>query len=158
QNRRPAEGRDYYKPSDTLTYQTDPNIIRDFDATNKPWPDALGQLLGFYGFGMRFVCEGDADGFPYNYLEIYRKDAAGPTEPKDIFLPASSKAITDAPVNVSTFHAGFDFHGVANSVFVETAIERHEIGVVLAPGFEPSFGDGSGFNSKAFLMSALQAP
>ena len=35
------------------TYKTDPNLIRDFDASNKPWPEVVAELLGFYGFGMR---------------------------------------------------------------------------------------------------------
>src|SRR5262249_41678094 len=50
---------------------------------------------------------------------------------------------------------GFDFHGVANDVFVETALERHEVGIVLAPGFEPASGDGDAANKTQFLASNL---
>ena len=59
QNRRPLTGAEFFDPSNAATYQTDPNRIRDYDATNKPWPEVVAELLGFYGFGMRWVCSTD---------------------------------------------------------------------------------------------------
>ena len=104
------------------TYQTDPNRIRDYDATNKPWPEVVAELLGFYGFGMRWVCEDDGYGQPYDYLEVYRKDAAGPTDPKQIYLPPKRvRDLSTALANVAAMHAAFDYQAVANSFFIETA-------------------------------------
>jgi len=158
QNRRPLDGSEFFDPSNPATYQTDSNIIRDFDATNKAWPEVIAQLLGFYGFGMRWVLDQLSGGEPYNYLEIYRKDADGPTAPKPVYLPADGTNLTNAVVNLSSFHAGFDFHGVANDVFVETHLIRWEISVVLAPGFTPTSGDGLAANRSQFLEANLASP
>lgn len=156
QNRRPLDGQEWFDPTDPETYQTDPNIIRDYDATNKPWPEVVAQLLSFYGFGMRFVCEDDENGEPYDYVEIYRKDAAAPTAPKQIYLPKTGTSIVDAMANIAAMHAAFDYHNVANDVFIETALERFEISVILAPGFMPAAGDDAN-DGNAFRLSALDA-
>jgi hypothetical protein len=158
QNRRPLDGQDFYDPDDPSTYQTDKNVVRDFDATNKAWPDAIAQLLGFYGFAMRFVCEDDGEGFPYDYMEFYRKDQAGPTDPKSIYLPPSGSNLTDSIVNVGHLHAAFDFHNVANDFFVESHLERHEISVVLAPGFQPTAEDGAAGTVDKFLLTNVNSP
>jgi len=157
QDRRPLDGSEFFDPRNPATYQTNRNVIRDYDATNKPWPAVVGQLLGFYGFGMRFVCEDDGDGNPYDYLEFYRKDAAGPTEPKSVYLPSTGANLTDAITNLSALHAAFDFHGVANDVFIESHLERWEVSIVLAPGFQPASGDGNAATRTQFLMSNLSS-
>ena len=153
QNRRPVDGSEFYDPDDPSTYTVDPNVIRDFDATNKPWPEVVAQLLGFYGFGMRWVCEDDGEGNPYNYLEVYRKDQAGPTDPKPVYLPPAGTNLTGAIVNLSNLHAGFDFHGVANDIFIETHLERYEVSVILAPGFQPNPSDNTVANRVQFRTS-----
>jgi hypothetical protein len=157
QNRRPMEGSEFYDPNNSETYQTDPNRIRDYDATNKPWPEVVAELLGFYGFGMRWVCEDDGDGQPYDYLEVYRKDAAGPTDGKPIYLPPTGSDLSTAVANVSAMRAAFDYQSVANSFYIETALERYEISVILAPGFQPQAGDETAANRVQFRKSALDA-
>ena len=127
QDRRPQDGAEFFDPTNPATYQTFPNVIRDYDATNKPWPEVVAQLLGFYGFGMRFVCEDDGDGNPYDYIEVYRKDAAGPTSPKSVYLPSTGTDLSTNLTNLSAFHAGFDFHSVANDIFIESHLERWEV-------------------------------
>jgi len=156
QNRRPKQGSDWFNPNDPSTYDTDPNVIRDYDATNKPWPEVVAQLLGFYGFGMRWVCEDDDKGEPYDYLEVYRKDAAAPGDPKQLQLPTTGTKITDAQVNVGNLHAAFDYHGVANDVFVETSLKRFEVAIILAPGFKPASGDGQN-NGNQFRLANIDA-
>ena len=155
QNRRPLSGAEFFDASNAATYQTDHNRIRDYDATNRPWPEVVAELLGFYGFGMRWVCATDGDGEPYDYLDIYRKDAAGPADPKPIYLPETGSDVASAPVNVARLHAGFDYQSVANSFFVETAPARYEVSVILAPGYQPQAGDGLAANRVQFRKSAL---
>ncbi len=104
---------------------------------------------------MRWVCVTDGDGEPYNYLDIYRKDAAGPTDPKPIYLPGTGSDVASALVNVATLHAGFDYQSVANSFFIETAPARYEVSVILAPGYQPQAGDGLAANRVQFRKSAL---
>jgi hypothetical protein len=157
QNRRPLKGAEFYDPDDPSTYQTDPNNIRDYDASNKPWPEVLHTLLDYYNFGMRWVCEDGNANEPYDYLEVYRKDAAGPTDPKPLYLPSSGADLSTSQVNLSTFHAGFDFHNVANDIFIESHVERWEVSIILAPGFAPVKGDGAADKKTMFLWSNLMA-
>jgi hypothetical protein len=157
QNRRPLVGAEFFDPGNSATYQTDHNRICDYDATNKPWPEVITDLLGFYGFGMRWACSTGASGEPYNYFEVYRKDAAGPTDPKQIYLPATGSDLSTAVVNVATMVAAFDYQAVANSFFIETAPQRYEVSVILAPGFVPQAGDGAAVNRVQFRKNALDA-
>jgi hypothetical protein len=155
QNRRPLDGSEFYDPSNPATYQTDFNVIRDYDATNQPWPTVVADLLGFHGFGMRWVCEDDQYGQPYDYLEIYRKDAAGPTSSKQVYLPATGSKIGSSNVNLAAFHAAFDFQSVANEIVVETRPKRYEVSVVLAAGFQPAASDNTAANRGQFRKSFI---
>lgn len=157
QNRRPLTGAEFFDPGNSATYQTDHNRIRDYDATNKPWPEVVAELLAFYGFGMRWTCSTDPAGEPYDALEIYRKDAAGPTDPKPIYLPETGTELGTALVNVARMHAAFDYQAVANSFYIETAAQRYEVSVILAPAFQPESGDGTAANRVQFRKSALDA-
>ncbi len=157
QNRRPLTGSEFFDPRNAATFQTDHNRIRDYDATNKPWPEVVAELLSFYGFGMRWVCSTSAAGQPYDYLEIFRKDAAGPTGPKQVYLPQTGSDLSTALVNVAAMHAAFDYQAVANSFYIETAPERYEVSVILAPAYLPQAGDGLAANRVQFRKSALDA-
>ncbi len=157
ENRRPLDGAEFFDPTNPGSYQTDHNRIRDYDASNKPWPEVVSELLGFYGFGMRWACATGASGEPNDSIELYRKDASGPTDPKQIYLPEAGSDLEDVLANVSTMRAAFDFHSVANAFFIETAPKRYEISVILAPGFEPQSGDGTAANRVTFRKSALDA-
>ncbi len=156
QNRRPLPGAQFYDPTNPATYTQDFNLIRDYDATNKPWPEAVGELLGFYGFGLRFHCETTPSGEPYDMLEIYRKDAAGPVNPKAVYLPNAGSPLGEAPVNLGSFHGVFDFQGLANQFEVESHPDRLEISVVLAPGFTPSPTDALAANRVKFRRSFIE--
>ena len=113
--------------------------------------------MGFYGFGMRWVCSTDPSGQPYDSLEVYRKDAAGPTDPKPIYLPETGSQLCKALANVATMHAAFDYQAVANSFYIETAPQRYEVSVILAPAYQPQSGDGTAANRVQFRKSALDA-
>ena len=115
----------------------------------------MAELLDFHGFGMRWVCEDDQYGQPYDYLEIYRKDAAGPTSPKPVFLPATGSDLASSAVNLSAFHAAFDFQSVANQIVVETKPKRYEVSVILAPGFQPATTDNTAANRGQFRKSFI---
>jgi len=154
-NRKPVSGSDFFDPSDPSTYTSSPVIVRDFDATNMAWPDALERLLGYHGFGMRWVLGIDGSGNPLNTFEVYRKDASNPDTAKVVYLPPSGTPINPGLVNVESMTAAFDYHGVANSFVVETHPNRYEISVVLAPLFKVASADAQSPNRKKFLKSAL---
>ena len=54
-------------------------------------------------------------------------------------------------------HAAFDYQAVANSFYIETAPQRYEVSVILAPGYQPQAGDGTAANRVQFRKSALDA-
>lgn len=154
-----------FDPSDASTYTENPIIVRDYDATNKPWPDVVNEHLHYAGFRMRFVCEGQpSDGGgskvieePYDYIEVYRYDAAGPTDPKQCFLPVTRSPLDPDLCNVSSFTAVNDFHSLANEFSIETRPNRYEVSVILAPGFQPTASDAVAANQRQFLHSNLDS-
>ena len=46
---------------------------------------------------------------------------------------------------------------MANSFYIETAPQRYEVSVILAPGFQPQSGDGMAANRVQFRKNALDA-
>lgn len=154
-NRKPKQKTGVFDPSDPSTYTSDPIIVRDFDCTNMAWPEAIERLLGYHGFGMRWVLEQDDEGEPTNTFKIYRKDAADPSAAKPLFFPVKGTPIDPSTVNVAGLSANFDYHGVANQFVIETHPNRYEVSVVLAPGFTPTAGDQLAANRKSFLKANL---
>jgi hypothetical protein len=138
----PKEG-GFYDPDDPATYTVSPITLGDYDATNRPWPEAVAELLGYFGYGMRFVHEWEA-GEPVHRLELYRRDQEGPTEPKEIRLPKPSRQATDpAAADVSGLSTAHDFRELANEIVIETSPARVEVSIVLMPEFEPDEGDAT---------------
>jgi hypothetical protein len=164
-NRAPNGGNGFYDPSDPSTYTQQPIIVRDYDATNKPWVDVINEQLHCAGFRMRFVCEGNPSSSggtkiveePFDYIEIYRFDQAGPTDPKQCFLPVTRSPLDPDLCNVSSFTAVNDFHSLANQFSIETRPNRYEVSVILAPGFQPSSGDAAAAAQRQFLHSNLDS-
>lgn len=155
ENRKPTDGNEYYDPSDPSSYTADPIVIREFDATNMPWPDALNQLLGYHGFGMRWTCGQDGSGFPTNSFQVYRKDAGNENIPKQLYWPVVNTPLNPAYANVEELTGTFDYHGLANQFVIETHPNRYEVGVILAPGFTPAASDAVPAPSSAFWLENI---
>lgn len=146
-----------YDPSDPASYTSSDIVVRDFDATNKAWPDAMGHLLGLSGFGMRFDLATDGNGLPVNSLTIYRRDAATAAAPKDLLLDAAGATLDPTRNTVQRLHLARDLNSVVNAWTVETRVRRVEASFVLAPGFVPAAGDEQAANRNQFLKSQLTA-
>lgn len=132
-------------------------VVRDYDATNKPWPEALSEQLGLAGFGMRFVTAEEADGSPRSEIEVYRKDADSGGPLRDLLLSRPGSGLNPARCNVASLHLRRDTRSIVNAVTVETAQRRVEASFVLAPGFAPAPGDESAAQRIRFLRSNLAA-
>lgn len=154
-SRQPLEGQEYYDPNDPSTYTSNPIVIRDFDATNMAWPDALERLLSYHGFGMRWVLEQDDFAQPNNTFAVYRKDAGNAIEPKVFYYSTRGTPFSPSQQNVGTLQGSFDYHGVANQFVIETHPNRYEVSIVLAPGFTPKIGDETAANRKQFLKQNI---
>jgi hypothetical protein len=154
QARAPRAGAGFVDPAETGSYTAADLVLRDFDATNLPWPDALALQLGYAGFGLRFVV-GDAAGEPRHELEVYRRDGAGQDAPRDLSLPARGSALDPARCNVSALRLTRDCRSIVNAITVETRQRRVEVSVVLAPGFVPAAGDETAGGRVRFLRANL---
>lgn len=152
-SRTPAPGVAFADPGEATAADV---VIRDYDASNLPWPEALSAQLGLAGFGMRFVTGEDGDGSPRNEIEIYRKDAEGGAA-RDLLLPAAGSDLNPARCNVGGLRLHRDSRAIVNAVTVETSQRRVEVSVVLAPGFEPVPGDETADARARFLRASLTA-
>jgi len=160
--RKPKDGSQWYDLSDPSTYDEEPIVIRDYDATNRTLPDVLERQLEYAGFRLRFVTDGEeSEGYdagviveePKDRLEIYRFDAAGITGPKQVSLQPGGATLDLSSSNVERFQAQNDFNALANQWTVETRPVRYEVAILLAPGFKPVAGDESPGTAKQWLAS-----
>lgn len=157
ENRRPKDG-EAYDPDDPDTYDADPIVVRDFDASNRPWPEALAELLSYAGFGIRWAIETDEDGLPENRLAIHRLDATGPEAPKPVDLDEPGAALDPARNNAEAFSLARDLNNVVNAFTLEVPARRVEASFILAPGFVPIAGDELSGKRSDFLRAAIEAP
>ncbi|MDR3621601.1 MAG: hypothetical protein P4L85_19780 [Paludisphaera borealis] len=142
---------------DAKGYSAADVVVRDFDATNSPWPEALAAQLDHAGFGLRFVTGEDGVGSPRNEIEIYRKDADDAGLIRELLLPDAGDDLNPARCNVAAMHLHRDTRPIVNAVTVETNQRRVELSVVLAPGFTPTAGDETATNRIQFLRANLAA-
>jgi hypothetical protein len=147
---------EFYDPEDPSTFTARPIVLRDYDATNKPLPDVLEDLLGYHGFGFKFVTEEDELGDPWHTIEIFRKDAAGAGAPASLLLQAEGAVLDFGRSNVGELHAARDTQSIANEFVVATDPILYEVSVVLAPMFEIAASDATDENRKNFLRSAIK--
>lgn len=129
-------------------------VIRDYDASNLPWPEALAAQLGLAGFGMRFVTGEDGDGSPRHEIEIYRKDADAGAN-RDLLLAAVGSDFNPARCNLGSLRLQRDSRAIVNAVTIESSQRRVEVSVVLAPGFIPVAGDQAADARGRFLRANL---
>jgi hypothetical protein len=155
QVRAPKPGAGFVDPSNASSYAAADLVLRDFDATNVAWPDALALQLGYAGFSLRFVTGDDAGGEPRHELEIYRGDDAGQCSLRDLELPCRGAQLDPARCNVAALQLTRDARSIVNAITVETRPRRVELSVVLAPGFTPAAGDEMAANRGRFLRANL---
>lgn len=131
--------------------------IRDYDATNKPIPEALSEILNYGGFLMVFVTSTDGDGFPLTELHVLRRDALAATAPKPVYLALAGTGADLDPTqnNVSELHLSRDLNAVVNAWAVESQVRKVEATFYLAPLFQPAAGDES--DCKPYFKSKLEA-
>ncbi|WP_165068385.1 hypothetical protein [Paludisphaera rhizosphaerae] len=130
-------------------------VVRDYDATNAPWPEALASQLDLAGFGLRFVTGDAGDGSPRTEVVVYRKDADAAGPARDLLLSKSGSILNPARCNLAGLNLKRDSRSIVNAVTVETAQRRVEASFVLAPGFHPAAGDESASQRVRFLRANL---
>ena len=131
-------------------------VIRDYDATGKTLPEVMAELLGYAGFFMTWQLGSDGDGTPVTSLRFYRRDGAATGPIKSIYLDVPGASLADGSLNNATrLHLTRDTNHVVNAWRVETAQQRVEITVILAPLFEPAASDAQAANRVQFNSANL---
>lgn len=131
----------YFDVADPATYDANPIEIRSYDATGKPWIEAVADQLRKYGFEIFFELTPDDDGLPDNRIVIYRKDGLDGVSPKALYLPPAGSSLADGLPGFAGFALARDGHSPANEFVVESKPTRFELTAVLAPGFTPDPAD-----------------
>lgn len=121
---------------------SDPLLIRDYDASNRPWPEVVAELLAFVGFQMRWDLQADSNMNPVTYLRIYRADMLSDTPIKEVYLDDPGNSLAQgSPNNAARIHLARDSNSIVNAWQVETSQQLIEITVYLVPLYEPQAGD-----------------
>jgi hypothetical protein len=129
--------------SSLATDQTADIVIRDYDASDKAWPDALAELLSYGGFSLAFVVSssGGENGLPSTTLKIYRNDALTTISPKQVYLQPAGGTLGNGPNNAFAFHIARDCNNIVNSYSVESPLKHVEVSFILVPLYAPSVAD-----------------
>jgi hypothetical protein len=142
-------------PFDPPFVNSAPILIRDYDASNKPWPEAVSELLGYAGFVMRWqITTNSVTEFPLTTMAIYRRDAAAATIAKLLYLDQSGSQLNPSRNNVSAAHLARDCNAIVNAWKVETNQRQVEVSIILSPLYIPIGSDASAANRKGFSRSS----
>lgn len=156
QARKPKSG-EFFDPGDPNTYTASDVVIRDYDATNKAWPDVLQDLCGYAGAAFKWILEQDENDEPMWRVRIYRKDAGATNPALDLLLDEPGGPLDPGANNLAELNLSRDSAALVNSFKIETNPIDVEVSIVLALGYEPAAGDESDANRKKYLLSALTA-
>jgi hypothetical protein len=148
----PADGHESMGPSDPNSYVTAPVTIRDYDATNKPWPRVVSDLLGYAGFFMRWETGSGSDGLPETFLRIYRRDEFSFSPKKRVYLD-QGVVVGESPNNLAGIRLARASDQIVNAFKVETGQRQVEISIVILPLFQPTPGDEAPASRGNFAVS-----
>jgi hypothetical protein len=147
----PPGGKGMVNPANAVTSDI---VVRDYDASNKAFPEVIEELLNYAGFVMAFKTGSSIIGSPETKLVILRRDALAAQAPKPVYLQAAfSPRLNPSANNVTAFSLVRDCNQIANDWYVETAPQQIEVTVWLCPLFQPDPADIS--NPQNFYSSAL---
>ena len=137
-------------PNDSTTYKVQEMPLRDYDASNKAWPDALEELLGMVGSGSTS-----------RWSPTMLRRRAWPCSARirasrtaQLLLDDFGSAIDPARNDVTQL-ALARRQPDRQRLECRDAPRRWEASIVLACGFSPASGDETASNRPQFLKSRL---
>ncbi|MDR3639060.1 MAG: hypothetical protein P4L84_34970 [Isosphaeraceae bacterium] len=135
---REPNGSGTYDPTDSSTYTAKPIPAADTPISGRNLVPTLQHLIGDYGFGINFPLTTDSNGNPTTALKPFLKQAG---TPKSIYLPARGSNFDPTLCNMAEGSFSRDLAGAVNQWTIEGALNRHEVSLVLAPGFPAQGSD-----------------
>ena len=146
----PPQGSDVIGSGD----QTSDILIRDYDASDKAWPESLEELLSYAGFSFSFFTSADSGGLPQTTIRVYREDALTTVAPKQVFLQPQGGNLGQAPNNVASFHLARDTNSIVNQWSIESPLRQVEVSFILAPLYVPIVSDTQTANRALYVRSS----
>ena len=154
----PPSGEATFDPANA---EASPLTIRDYDASNRPYPEVIAELLSYAGFVMRWDTGADENDLPSTQLRIYRRDGAATSPLKSVYLDAAGAPTLDpSRNNLARLHLARDGNSIVNAWQVETNQRLVEISIILAPLYQPSTSDANPptANSSSAPLGARRRP
>ncbi len=139
---KPKNG-DTYNPLDPTTYDLEPIVVRDFDASNRPWIESVDDLVSAYGFRVNFTIDPDGEGDPKTTIRFSRRDGAFSGAPASVYLQPKGSDLDPGQSNVRDIQLTRDLAEAYNEIEIETDPCQYEASFVLAPGWSPDAADVS---------------
>ena len=151
----PPSGQDTFDPEDA---ETSPLTIRDYDASNRPYPEVIAELLSYAGFVMRWDTGAD-DGRPPLHPAPDLSARRGRDVAAQVRLSRRGRGPDARPQPEQRRAAppGRDGNSIVNAWQVETQQRLVEVSVILAPLYQPAAGDAQSSNRKQFFRSSWSA-
>lgn len=148
----PKDGKDY-DPNDPSTYDLAEIIVPDKPLAYRPWIEVVHELLADKGYACAWRLEQadepeDAVVDWWHRLEILSLQIG---EPKDVYLQARGATLDPGLTNISHANITRDLSQVVTRWDVAGALERYEVSIVLACGFEIDSDDAN--NPAAFVAT-----
>jgi hypothetical protein len=131
-------------------------VIADYDATGKPLPIVLDDILTPHGFSFRWVLSdaGDAlTGSPQTRLVI-DDTKRGTGRIKRLSLQELGATLDPGRSNLWAASLVGDGRSVVNAYVLESGLNLYEVSFILLPAFAPSAPDAQGQNKKKFLTTS----
>jgi hypothetical protein len=132
-----------FDPDDDTTFTAAPIVVREYDATGVPWPEAVEHLLTQYGFQFQFHLQADPAGLPSWLVKIFRVADAAPETFERVYLQDYGSDLDPALTNATAFQLERDAEPVKNELTVYGRPGRVEVSAVLAPGYIPDAADAT---------------
>lgn len=142
----------YYDPTNPKSYRAEAIPIADTDVTGDPMPEALAKVLEANGYTICFRLSDDGEN-PLTWLDIYKINDNEWTRYKDLYLQEWKEILDPGASNVGSAKMAHDISNIVNVVSVDTAPVRYEVGIILAPLFQPDAADLEADSRDKFNMN-----
>lgn len=127
-----------------------PLTVPDYPFEGKDLPGTVFDLVREYGFAMEFAISDDAGGIPETRFRFFNHQSG---DLKDVYLPPRGTGFDPFSCNVGAASLRRSLSEVANRWEVVGALERHEVSVILSPGFPSQSSHGAAANLKNYDRS-----